>query len=155
MAVPSSIRVPVDSAFVFPHGAMFVGVEASTDFDLRGKVEDDQARDRESGLRIWLVTVIDMDQLRQVQEDEGGGFRRPAEVKVKVVSEQRPVPPRPQVAGYGALVEFEGLMLTPYPDSAKCRAPHAGREHRCGARLAWSMKATGIKEFAGLASSRA
>lgn len=80
---------------MFGHGATFCSVEAATDFELRGKVEDTQVRDPETGLRVWTVTVIDMDQVHQSDEDaDSRGFRRSPEVKVKVVSAQRPVPPR-------------------------------------------------------------
>ena len=37
-------------------------------------------------------------------------------------------------------VEFEGLQVTPYVDTARCQ----GRG-RCGARIAFSLRATGIK----------
>lgn len=147
MGVPNTIRVPVDSGYVLPKGAMFVSVEAATDFELRGKVDDAQARDKETGLRLWVVRVIDMD---QVNQPDGPGFSRSAELKVRVVSPHRPVPPSPQVAGYGALIEFEGLTLTPYADSSKCLGPRLGREHRCGARQAYSLRATGIREFTGV-----
>jgi hypothetical protein len=39
-------------------------------------------------------------------------------------------------------VEFEGLTATPWVDTAKCRAKETGR---CGARMAYSLKATGIR----------
>jgi hypothetical protein len=35
--------------FAFPHGALFRGVQKATDFEIRGKVEDDQAWDKETG----------------------------------------------------------------------------------------------------------
>ena len=148
MAALSTVRVPVESSYVFGRGAMFCGVEAATDFDLRGKVEDAQARDKETGLRIWVVTVIDMDQVGQSDED-GPSFRRSTEVKVRVASAYRPVPPPSQVPGYGALIEFEGLTLTPYADTTRCNGPRDGRAHRCGARQAFSLRATGIRAFEG------
>jgi hypothetical protein len=36
-------------------------VQAAVDFDKRGKVDDDRARDKETGERIWTVTLIDLD----------------------------------------------------------------------------------------------
>src|SRR5687768_15713647 len=97
--VPFTIRVPVSSEVVFPQGAMFMGVDAQTDFDLRGRSPDDQARDKESGDRLWTVTVVDL--------EEPEGFRRSAEMKVRIASPTRPVPPPPAVPGYPPLVSFE------------------------------------------------
>ena len=140
----NTIRVPVDSEYVFGRGAMVVGIEAATDFDLRGKVEDAQARDKDTGQRVWLVTVIDMDQMYQ-PEAERSRFRRSVEMKVRVMSPQRPVPPPAQVPGFGPVVEFEGMTLTPYTDTNKCTGARDGRPHRCGARQAYSIRATGIR----------
>ena len=150
----STVRVPVDSSYVFAHGAMVVSIEAATDFDLRGKVEDAQMRDKDTGQRVWVVIVIDLDQMYQPGE-EPAGFRRTAEQKVRVISAQRPVPPPAQVAGFGPVVEFTDLTLTPYADTNKCTGPRDGRPHRCAARLAYSLRATGIREFSGLASTPA
>jgi hypothetical protein len=44
MAVPNTIKVPVPFEYVFPHGALCLGVQPVTDFDKRGQ-GDDQARD--------------------------------------------------------------------------------------------------------------
>jgi hypothetical protein len=154
MAALSTIRVPVESAYVFGRGAMLVGLEAVMSFELRGKVEDAQERDKETGLRLWLATVIDLDQMYQPGEEDAG-FRRSAEAKVKIAAAQRPVPPPPQVAGFGPVVEFEGLTLTPWTDDSKCKAPEQGKPHRCRARLAWSLRATGMREFSGLVSTKA
>ena len=40
------------------------------DFERRGKFDDTQLRDKDSGLRVWTVTGIDMDRLRQLQDAE-------------------------------------------------------------------------------------
>jgi hypothetical protein len=144
----------VDSSYVFRSGFLLMSVEAATDFDLRGKVDDAQARDKDTGLRMWNVSGIDMDLMYQPGE-EPAGFRRSAEVKVRIMSAQRPVPPAAQVPGFGPVVEFVELTLTPYADTNKCTGPRDGRPHRCGARLAYSLRATGIREFSGLASTPA
>ena len=141
--IPFSIKVPVRSEVVLPRGGMFMGVEAATDFELRGKA-DDQVRDKETGERVWLVTVIDME-----EPDESARFRKSTELKVRVVAPYRPVPPASRVPGYPALVAFEGLTLTPWLDDQKCRAARAGESHRCRARLAYSLRATGMVEFTG------
>lgn len=155
MAALSTVRVPVESSYVFGRGAMFCSVEAATDFDLRGKVEDTQVRDPETGLRVWTVTVVDMDQVHQPGDEDASGFRRSPEVRVKVLAAQRPVPPRSPIPGYGALVEFEGLTLTPWTDQSKCMGPEKGKPHKCRARLAYSLRATGMREFSGTASTTA
>jgi hypothetical protein len=154
MTALSTIRVPVDSADVFSRGAMVAGVEAATDFDLRGKVDDAQARDPATGQRVWVVTVIDMDQMYQADAEQSR-FRRSSEMKVKVISAHRPVPPPPQVPGFGPVVEFEDMTLTPYTDTGKCTGPRDGRPHRCGARQAFSIRASGMRAFSGLVPTEA
>ena len=42
--------------------------------------------------------------------------------------------------GCGHQVEFEGLTVTPYTDASRCQG-----KGRCGARLAYSLKATGVR----------
>ena len=137
MPVPNGIKVPAAFEYLFPAGAMFIGVEPVTDFDRKAAgAADDQARDKDSGERMWQVTVIDND-------DEASKFGRSPAVKVKIASAYQPVPPAPQVAGYRPLVAFEGLTLTPYVDQAKCKS-HGVGPHKCGARLAYSLRATSM-----------
>jgi len=131
------MKVPVPPEFVFPHGALCLGVEAATDFDRRGEA-DDQQRDKETGERIWLVKVLDLD-------PEAGKFGGSKEVKVKVIAPHQPVPPASTVPGYPPAVEFTDVTLTPYVDSQKCKAPYkAGTPHKCKARQAWSVRASGM-----------
>ncbi|MFV2088668.1 MULTISPECIES: hypothetical protein [Micromonosporaceae] len=130
--VPASIKVPVPFEYVFPAGALFLGVDAQVDFDRRGEA-DNQARDKETGERVWVVRVLDLDA-------EAGKFGRSTEVKVKIVAGQRPVPPSSTVPGYPPAVEFDGLTLTPYVDSHRCRA-----SGQCRARMAYSLRATGMQ----------
>jgi hypothetical protein len=82
--VPNGMKVPSPFNFVFPHGCLFLGVEPARDFDKRGQ-GDDQVRDKETGERVWLVKVLDLD-------PEAGKFGASKEVKVKVVAAQQPVP---------------------------------------------------------------
>jgi hypothetical protein len=140
--IPFSIKVPIRSEVVFPAGAMFMGVEAATDFEKRGQA-DDQTRDKETGERVWLVTVVDME-----EPDEERKFRATVELKVRLVAPHRPVPPVSRVPGYPPMVAFEGLSMTPWLDSQKCRAARPGESHRCRARLGYSLRATGMVEFA-------
>jgi hypothetical protein len=46
--VPSTMKVPVPSEYVFPHGALFLGVEPERDFDAKG--QDNQAKRSQQGL---------------------------------------------------------------------------------------------------------
>src|SRR5690349_16497583 len=99
------MKVPVPFEYVFPHGALCLGVEPALDFDKRGQA-DDQVRDKETGERVWLVKALDLD-------PEAGKFGASKEVKVKVVAPVAPVPPPPAMPGYPPAVEFTGLTLTP------------------------------------------
>ena len=129
MAIKGAIRIEVEHETVFPAGVLLLSVDRQIDFERRGK-GDDQARDKESGERVWVVKVMD-------QDPEA----RQSEVRVKVTSPHMPVPPAPQVEGFPPRVEFVDLTLTPYLDSSRrCSAD------RCGSRQAYSLRATGIRE---------
>ncbi|GAA1624715.1 hypothetical protein [Actinoplanes couchii] len=132
MAVPNALKVPVPFDYVFPSGALFLGVEAATDFDKRGQ-GDDQLRDKETGERVWVVRVLDLD-------PEAGKFGGSKELKVKVVAAQQPVPPTSAVPGYPPMVAFNDVMLTPYVDSQRCKSAAT----KCRSRLAWSVKASAM-----------
>jgi hypothetical protein len=127
--IPNSIKVPEPWDYVAPHGALFLGVEPATDFDKRGQ-GDDQLRDKETGERVWLVRLLDLD-------PEAGKFGAPKEFKVKVVTPQQPVPPASAVPGYPPMVAFTDVTLTPYVDSQRCK----GAATKCRSRLAWSVRA--------------
>jgi hypothetical protein len=133
MAVPNTVKVPVPFDYVFPAGCLFLGVEPATDFEKRGQ-GDDQVRDKETGERVWLVKVLDLD-------EAAGKFGGTKEVKVKVTAPHQPVPPTSAVPGYPPAVEFSGITLTPYTDSQRCKGTG-----KCRARLAWSVRATGMSE---------
>jgi hypothetical protein len=130
--VPGSLKIPVPFEFAFPHGALLRGVQAATDFDKRGKDSDDQARDKETGERIWTLTLLDLD-------PQAARFGRDL-VRVKVIAPVAPVPPEPTVPGYPPAVELEGLVLVPWVDDSRCKGGPS-----CRARLAYSMRATGIR----------
>jgi hypothetical protein len=128
--IPNSIKVPVPWDYIAPHGALCLGVTPATDFDKRGQA-DDQMRDKETGERIWVVKVLDLD-------PEAGKFGGSNEFKVKVIAPHQPVPPASTVPGYPPMVEFTGVTLTPYVDSQRCK----GNGTKCKARQAWSIRAT-------------
>jgi hypothetical protein len=141
------LRVPVSHELVFPARAMFLGVEPDMDFDLRASgAADYQTRDKETGERVWAVTVMDMD-------PAAARFGRAPTVKVRVVSAYQPVPPAPQAAGFNPLVAFEGLTVSPWADRSRCKASQPGREHKCRAQLSYSMWATAMVDPAELSTS--
>jgi hypothetical protein len=128
--VPNSIKIPVPFEYVFPNGALYLGVDKLVDFD-RLSDNDNQARD-EHGTRIWVVKVMDLD-------PEAGRFGRSTEVKVKIAADQAPVPPASAMPGYPPAVAFTDVTVTPYNDSTPCKGDK--RPHKCKARLAWSIRA--------------
>jgi hypothetical protein len=136
--VPASLKIPMPFEFAFPHGALFRGVQAATDFDKRGKAVDDQLRDKETGERVWTVTLLDLDPL-------AARFGRDL-VKVKIIAPVQPVPPESTVPGYPPAVELTDLVLVPWVDDSKCKAGGT-----CRARLAYSMRASGLRP-AGLSA---
>lgn len=120
-------RIPVSFASVFPSGAFLVGeVEPVADFDAprNGEGGRPQAVDKDSGLRVWSVPVLDAD-------PEAG--KRDKTVTVKVLASVQPVPPKNETPFPFTPVAFEGLTVTPYVDDNGPRP-----------RLAWSFRATGI-----------
>jgi hypothetical protein len=137
--VPFSVKVPVASEVVFPAGALWMGVEAQTEFGVLVG-QNAQAIDKDTGLPLWSCTVIDLE-----EPDETARFRRSTELKVRIAAHVAPVPPLPRVPGYPPVVAFIGLSMTPYLDAGRCSS---GRE-RCGCRLAYSLRATGVVEFTG------
>jgi hypothetical protein len=140
--IPNSIKVPVASEVVFPDGAMFLRIEAVMDFEARKQGHaDTQARSPE-GVRLWTVTVADLE-----QPAEGKFAVGSAEVKVKIAADVQPVIPSPQVPGFPPKVEFTGVSLTPWRDDRRCTGKGGNGPHRCGAKLAWSVSATGLVAF--------
>jgi hypothetical protein len=136
--IPNATKAPVPWEYVAPHGALFLGVEPVTDFDKRGQA-DEQARDKETGERLWLVRAMDLD-------PEAGRFGASKELQIKMAAPVQPVPPAATVPGYPPMVEFTGVTISPWTDTRKCKAPEHGRPHKCKARLAWSIRATGMTE---------
>jgi len=130
--VPLTLKVPVPFEYVFPAGVLCLGVDAAVDFERRNE-PDNQARDKETGERMWVVRVLDLD-------PQAGKFGRTTEVKVKVVAPQQPVPPASAVPGYPPSIEFDGLTLTPYVDSQRCKS-----NSNCRSRMAYSLRADNIR----------
>jgi hypothetical protein len=125
-------QIPVEFGTVFPGGAYAAGpVEKVRDFERSRKDEVIQQADKDSGLPLWVVEVID------AQEDA-----RQRTVKVKIAAQVQPVLPPPVPGSPFTPVEFDGMTATPYVDASRCQAKDTGK---CGARVAYSLKATGIR----------
>jgi hypothetical protein len=129
MAFNPGVRLPVGMAEVFPAGCHLLpdSITEAQDWDEATRVRT-PAVDKVTGKRVWHARVIDMDPAL-----EG----RSREVVVKIAADRAPVPPTR--APFEA-VEFENLTVTPYVDNGRC----TGRG-RCGARMAFSLRATGLK----------
>ncbi len=129
MAVQGAIRVEFGA--VFPDGAYAAGkFEMVRDFDRSSGDRVVQQIDKVTGLPLWVVEVIDADEAA-----------RQRTVKVKVAAQVQPVLPSAAPGSPFTAVEFEGLMATPYVDASRCK----GGKDKCGARLAYSLKATGVR----------
>ena len=125
-------HIPVEFGTVFPDGAYAAGaIEMVRDFDRSTADRPVQQTDKETSIPLWVVEVID------AQENA-----RQRTVKVKIAAAVQPVLPSPQPGSPFPMVEFDGLTATPYVDASRCQAKDTGK---CGARLAYSLKAAGIR----------
>ncbi len=128
MAVPG--RIPVRFEDVFPHGAFVLGVEPANDYDkVKAKAPDVQARDKDTGERVWSVRVLDADPAA-----------RKSELKVKILGEVAPVPPDPMPGTPFRPALFEGLVVVPYVDA--------------NGRVAFSLRAVAMRPVGSVASAR-
>ena len=125
-------QISVQFGSVFPDGAYAAGgIEMVRDFDRSTPDRVVQQADKETGLPLWVVEVID------AQESA-----RQRTVKVKIAAQVQPVLPSPAPGSPFTAVEFDGMTATPYVDSSRCQAKDTGR---CGARVAYSFKAAGVR----------
>ena len=117
MTLTGALRV--DCAEVFPHGLGVVGeVTSLDDFNASTKENRVQARDKETGLLMWSVEVLDFHP--QAREKT---FR------VKIAAAQQPVPPE-AISGVPVRpVVLEGLTVTPYIKDGP--RPRIGYSLRC------------------------
>jgi hypothetical protein len=123
-------QIPVQFGAVFPDGAYAAGsFEMVRDYDRSTPDRPVQQADKDSGLPLWMVEVID------AQENA-----RQRTVKVKVAAQVQPMLPPPAPGSPFTPVEFDGMTATPYVDSSRCQG-----NGRCGARVAYSFKATGVR----------
>lgn len=122
MAINGRFHVSMED--VFAHGAYVVSeVTATRDFDKSTKERPVQALDRDSGVPVWDVQVMDADP---------AAGKRQKTVTVKIIAPHQPVPPTANGLPFAA-VEFDGLMVTPYVDDS------GGRP-----RVAYSIRARGM-----------
>lgn len=128
MALQGSIPVPFDQ--VFPHGAYVIGeVTPEADFEQSTRENRVQKRDKNTGLPVWQVPVMDADpEARKGQR----------EITVKVVAEVQPVPPEALPGVPFRPVEFTDMTVTPYVDTNGVRP-----------RQAYSFRASGMRKPSG------
>jgi hypothetical protein len=109
---------------VFPGGCHLLpdSITEAIDYDEKTKTRR-PAVDKVTGKRVWQCRVQDMD------PDLAGRSR---EAVVKILADQQPAPPTRTLF---EAVEFDGLMVTPYVTDR--------------GRLAYSLRATGIKAARG------
>ncbi len=102
MAIQGPFKV--ECSDVFPHGVGIVGaVTPLVDFDRSSKENKVQQLDKESGIRVWTVDVMDFDP-----------EARERTFKVKITSPVQPVPPNAIEGAPVRPVVLEGLTVTPY-----------------------------------------
>lgn len=134
MAITGGFRFGVKTDDVFPNGCVMGAdpVVVVTDFEKRGK-GDDQERDKQNpDLRVWAVRVHDLD------ESLVGKSR---EIVVKISA---PVCPTPPVGPFQA-VEFEGLTVTPWLEEKLMGRDKNGNERKKSV-LKFSFRASGFKD---------
>ncbi|SFO37813.1 hypothetical protein SAMN05216207_104916 [Pseudonocardia ammonioxydans] len=119
-------KFPVAMGDVFPHGAFVVSdVEPVRDFDKSAPGRPVQQTDKESGLPVWSVSVLDADPEAR---------RSDKTVTVKIAATHQPVPPEAAAGLPIRPVEFDGLTVTPYVQET------GGRP-----RVAFSFRAAGMR----------
>jgi hypothetical protein len=125
----SGVRLPATMADVFPAGCHLVpdSIIEAMDYD-EATGRRFPAVDKHTGKPVFQCRVSDRDR---------GLEGRSSEVVVKILTDRMPSAPTGTAF---ELVEFEGLQVTPYVDNGRCQG-----KGRCGARMAFSLRATGIK----------
>lgn len=120
-------RFPVGHADVFPAGAFLKGgVEPVGDFDADKRADGSrpQQLDKDTGLPLWQVMILDAD-------EEAG--KKETAISIKIAAKVQPVPPDNTTPFPWTPVEFVGLTALPYVDDNGVRP-----------RLAWSYRADGM-----------
>lgn len=119
-------KFPVAMGDVFPHGAFVVSeVQPVRDFDKSAPGRPVQQNDKESGLPVWSVSVLDADPEAR---------RADKTLTVKIAATHQPVPPEAAAGVPFRPVEFDGLTITPYV-----------QENGSRPRVAFSFRAAGMR----------
>src|SRR5829696_6283090 len=122
MAISGPFKVEFGD--MFPLGAAVVGeVQPQNDFDASTKDRPVQARDKDSGLPVWVIDVMDFDP-----------EARDRQFKVKIASAVQPVPPSAVEGVPVRPVVLEELSAQPY-----LKDVGNGRQ-----RIAYSLRASGM-----------
>ena len=117
--------IPVEFGQVFPRGVFAAGAfEPVRDFEASKSGRFVQSKDKQSGLPLWVIDVIDADPAA-----------REKTVRVKVAAAEQPALPAAPAGLPFVPVEFTGLTVTPYVNQA--------------GRLAYSLRASGIRVVRG------
>jgi hypothetical protein len=137
MSVPKWIRIGHEQ--VFSYGAFLVSeVTPMIDFDKSSGENRVQARDRDTGLPMWQVEVLDGDPAAP---------KRSRTVTVKFAAQTQPTAPTNSSGTPFTPVVFEGLTALAYVEKAGDFS-----------RIAWSFRAAGMaapgKSSAASASGR-
>jgi hypothetical protein len=114
--------IPLEFGQAFPDGVYAAGAfEPVRDFERSSPERFVQQLDKNTGLPMWAVEVIDADPQARART-----------VKIKVLSTEQPVLPPAAGGAPFVSVEFTGLTVTPYVNQSTNR-------------LAFSIKATGVR----------
>jgi len=119
VAIQGPIPLPFEVAF--PDGVYAAGAfEPVRDFEKSQGDRFVQQLDKNTGLPMWSVEVIDADPAARART-----------VKIKVLSHNQPVLPPAAGGAPFVPVEFTGLTVTPYVNQ--------------NGKLGYSLKATGVR----------
>ena len=123
MAIARRFKITHDE--VFPFGAYLIS-EVGPVFDFEKSTKDTKVQqvDKDTGLLLWSVDVLDADP---------DASRKSRTVSVKIAAKHQPVPPPAQEGSPFRLVVFEGLSALPYIE-----------ESGNFSRIAWSFTAEGL-----------
>jgi hypothetical protein len=119
----------IDCGELFPHGLGVISeVSSLDDYDKSTKDNRVQARDKDTGLPLWSVEVLDFDP--QAREKT---------YRVKVAAAMQPVPPDAVAGAPVRPVVLEGLSITPYIKEGP--RPRIAYSLRCTALVAPGRRA--------------
>ena len=124
-------RFAVQHGDVFPQGAFLKGeVEPVLDFDAGKRADGSmpQQLDKDTGLPVWQVVVLDAD-------DAVG--KKDTAITVKLATKHQPVPPANDTPFPWTPVEFVGLTALPYVEYTGGK----NKDNQDRTRITWSYRA--------------